>query len=310
MTGSGRYFDPLNSEKRGVPSVVYTHESGDWRFEALYIPIQLPSILPGNNSRWLPRDVTYDREAGLTKVNLPDDLRYHYLDTNELDGSLHHNFGGRVEIRKSGLDLSAIFFQGAPNVPSIQPIIRGDVTYPGGQETLTVRPDVSLRPDYYWRRTVGGSAVFTLDSSIIRVEIANSDRITGPKSVPGWSQSAVVGLEHNVPIMAATLTLLAQVTAARYEISADNTVTSVDRIFDQSGLLGFRLSTSDEWVFTAAVLRENVNKGTFVQAKAEKKLADGVSGSVQGDIIEAPPGTPLGSYTRNDRIGLGLTLFF
>lgn len=305
-----RYFDPLNSDKRGVPSVILTHESGDWRFEGLYIPVQLPSILPGNNSRWLPRDVTYNREAGLTKVILPDDLQYNYRDFNELDGSLHHNFGGRIEMRKSGVDLSAIFFQGAPTAPSIQPIAEGDLSWPGGVQTITFHRDVDLRPDYYWRRTVGASAVFTLSSSILRMEVANSDRVTGPKSVPGWSQSAVIGLEHNIPIAASTLTLLAQVTAARYEINADNTVTSIDRIFDQSGLLGFRLSTSDEWVYTAAVLRENVYKGTFLQAKAEKKITDGVSGQIQGEIIDAPGGTPLGSYTRNDRVGLGLTLFF
>lgn len=311
VVSARRYFDPLNSEKRGVPSLVAKHESGDWRFEALYIPLQSPTVLPGNNSRWLPRDVAYTRQTGAGKILLPDTLQYEFRDLNEIDGSLHHNFGGKIELHKSGLDLSAVFFQGAPTVPSIWVDVHGPIDFEDdGTPYITADSVVGLRPDYYLRRTVGATAVLTLDTSIIRFAVTNSDRISGLETVPGWSQSSVLGLEHNIPVGMATLTALLQMTYSRHQLRADNLVTSVDRIFDQSAMLGFRLATSDEWVFTVACLFENIYKGTFVQARADKKLADGVSGSIQGESINAPGGSPLGSYSRNDRLGLGLTLFF
>lgn len=311
MVSARRYFDPLNNEKRGAPSLVVKHEVGDLRFEGIYIPVQLPSVLPGRNSRWLPRDVTYNRQTNMGKIVLPEALQFDYRSPNEIDGSLHHNFGGRIELHTSGIDLSTVVFQGAPTVPSIFPIVTGDVDFEDdGSPVLQADPQVGLRPDYYLRRTVGATAVVTLESTILRFAVTDSVRVSGLNSVPGWSQSSVFGMEHNIAVGQATLTALAQVTYARHEIRADNLVTSVDRIFDQSALLGFRLATSDEWTFTAAALYEHVYKGTFVQARADKKLADGVSGSIQGELINAPGGTPLGSYSRNDRVGLGLTLFF
>ena len=245
-------------------------------------------------------------------MTLPDlNLNYHYLDVNEVDGALHHNFGGRVQLHKAGIDMSAIFFQGAPTIGTVLPVLKTKVEFDtNGNEVYPIDANVQLRPDYYLRRTEGFSAVMPIDSLIIRFEIENTDRISSNPIYPGWSQAAVLGFERSFGIAASTLTVLSQFTYARHEESADNQVSSVDRLFDQTALLGFRLATSNEWTITFAGLYDGISKGSLIQFKTEKKLTDGLNGTFQIDEIDAAPGTALGSYTRNDRVGLGLTLFF
>jgi hypothetical protein len=107
-----------------------------------------------------------------------------------------------------------------------------------------------------------------------------------------------------------TLTALLQATAAHHEDQADNSVTSLDRIFDQSWLLGLRLATSNPWSFSAAGLYDSYFQGGYIQARAERKISDVFSASIQGDWLDGSEGTPLGTYRRNKRVTLGLSTFF
>jgi hypothetical protein len=305
-----RFFDPLNASKRAVPSLILTHQSGDFRVEALYSPAQFEAVLPGEKSRWLPRDVTYDRSSDFIRVVLPSDLRYFYLDASDLDGALRHNFGGRIEANLGRLDVSAIWFEGVPTAPVIIPVVTGTIDVTPGNEVFYADPDVGLRAVYYRRRTGGASAVVSLETAIVRMALAASDKLADDPAVPGWSQSAVLGLEKNFAISASTLTLLLQSSFARHEERADNTLTSIDRIFDRSFFLGLRLATGGDWTLGAATLLEGITSGVFIQIRAEKRISDGFTGALQADLIDAPTASPLGSYRRNDRIGASLSIFW
>jgi hypothetical protein len=149
-----------------------------------------------------------------------------------------------------------------------------------------------------------------LETAIVRAAFVNSDRLSTRTDLPGWSQGGVIGIEKNVAVAASTLTVLLQATHARNEDRADNTITSIDRIFDQSWLLGLRLATSSDWTFGFATLYEAVYQGAYGQVKAERKLSDGLTGTFQIDVIDGRVGTPLGTYSRNDRATLGLSFFW
>jgi hypothetical protein len=310
VVSARRFFDPLNASKRAVPSVILTQNWGDFRFEALYAPVQFKAVLPGENSRWLPRDVTYDRSSDFIRVVLPSNLRYSYVEASDLDGALKHNFGGRIEANLSGLDVSAIWFEGAPTAPAVLPVVTGTIDVTPGDEVFYADPEVGLRPVYYRRQTGGATAVVTMETAIIRMAVAASDKLVDDPAVPGWSQSAVLAFEKNFAVDSSTLTVLLQSSFARHEEQSDNTVTSLDRIFDRSVFLGLRLATDGEWAFGAATLLEGVSDGLIVQLRAEKKIADGFTAAMQADLIDAPVGAPLGTYRRNDRIGAGLSLFW
>lgn len=310
VVNARRYFDPLNAGKRGAPTVELKYDTGTWSAEAFYIPIQFPSILPGENSRWLPREIVVNRGSDFAQAQLPENLRYSYRGDEVLDRALDNNFGGRFEYHGTGFDFSAVFFQGTPTAPAIFPDVTGTVISVSPEIIVQLDPDVRLTPTYYTRRTVGGSVVVPLESSIIRLAGASSDRLSSRSDLPGWSQSAVLGLEHNIAVSASTLTLLLQLTYAQHEEQADNSVTSIDRIFDQSAMLGFRLATSGDWTYSGAGLYDSIGKSWFAQLKAETKVTDGLTAFLSAEIIEGPAETPLGTYRKNDRVSLGTTLYW
>jgi hypothetical protein len=310
VASARRYTDLLSSDKRGVPSVDLSWEKGAYRIEALYVPVQEKSILPGAKSRWLPRGITYSREAESARLILAPNFEYDYADDRELDDALKNNFGFRIDRHGSGIDLQAIFFQGSSTAPAIYPTKVSGTPISVFPTEIILADHVTLQPTYYIRQTAGVGAVITLESAIIRLAIANSSRVSTLSTLPGWSESAVAGMEKNFAVGESTLTALLQATAAHHEDQADNSVTSLDRIFDQSWLLGLRLATSNPWSFSAAGLYDSYFQGGYIQARAERKISDVFSASIQGDWLDGSEGTPLGTYRRNKRVTLGLSTFF
>jgi hypothetical protein len=310
VVSARRYMDPLNSDKRGVPSLDINWDNGTYHFELIYIPIQLESIMPGEKSRWLPRDITYSRQISGRTLILDQTFNYLYEEREELDDALKNNVGLRLERRGSGFDVTGIFFQGAPTAPymSIAGVYGNGTSIREGQEGLLVQ-EITLKPIYYVRRTFGMGAVATFDTTIVRFAASNSDRISAKSVLPGWSQNAIVGVEQNLPVGESTLTLLLQATWAQHEEQADNTITSIDRIFDRSWLFGLRLPWGD-WTYTAAFLYDAAYFGKFGQLKIDRKVSDGMTATLQGDVFDGPAGSPVGTYRRNDRVTLGATFFF
>jgi hypothetical protein len=309
VVSARRYMDPLggNSEndKRATPSIDLSWEGGAWRLEGIYIPVQLPAVMPGENSRWLPRDLYLRRDYNFATVVLSDDFRYRSTDPLVLDDALRNNFGFRIQRNGSGVDLTAMYFQGSPTAPAVfTPEISGTLV-----GNLFTADEITLQPVYYRRETAGVGAVVTLQSYIVRFAASASDRRGANSSVPGWTQNSVLGLERSFAIGTATLTTLLQGTFAQTEVPADNTVTSLERIFDRSLLLGLRLVTSNEWTTNLAVLYDGAGPGWYEQLRIEKKLTDGFTLLGEVDLLQGDAATPLGTYRRNGRVALGLQTY-
>jgi len=309
VVSARRYIDPINSEKRAVPSLDLSWEYGAWRIEGIYVPLQQESIMPGEKSRWLPREVFLQRQFNEFTFQLAPNFQYSYKGAQVYDDALHDNYGFRFERHGSGLDLTAIFFQGAPTAPAIAtPVVDARTDPQDASRILAYH--IVLQPTYYLRRTVGLGAVITLDTVIIRAAFADSARLSARTFLPGWSQSAVVGVEKNFAVSSSTLTLLLQATYANSEDQAGNTVTSLDRIFDRSWLVGLRLTTSGPWTYNCATLFDSLASGWYGLLKAEYKVTDGMTASLQSDWFDGATGTPLGTYRGNRRLTLGTSFFF
>lgn len=306
VVSARRYIDPLSGEKRAAPSLLTSWEADGWRVEALYVPVQLESILPGEKSRWLPRDIYYRRESDFASVVLADQFRYVYTDKRIEGDALRNNFGFRLERRGHGVDWTAIYYEGAPVAPAIfTPVVTGTLV-----GNVFTAEEITLQPVYYKRRTTGVGAVITFETVIVRVAFSASDRLTQLSSLPGWSQAAVAGVEKNFSLGASTLTALVQATYGQSEERADNSVTSLDRIFDRSWLLGLRLATSENWLFNAAALYDGLGPGWYGRVQAERKLSDGLSSTLQGEFFAGSRETTLGTYRRNGRVTAGLLFSF
>lgn len=311
VVSARRYIDLLSSQKRGTPSFGWTWEKENWRLEAVYVPIQFESILPGEKSRWLPRDMTYNRQAGFDKIFLADRFSYGYMERREVDEALKNNFGFRGDYRGRWYDVTVVFFQGAPTAPAIfTPIIEG-TSVGTSAGNVVMANHVTLQPVYYLRRTVGAGVVVPMDDWIVRLAYANSERLSGLQGLPGWAQRAVFGIETSFAVpFGSILRVRAQASFARHEEQADNLITSLDRIFDQAWILGLDLMSASDWVFSVTGLYDAARSGGYARLKIERKVAGGLTASLTGDWFDGLSGTLLGTYRTNKRVVLSTTVFF
>ncbi len=315
VVSARRYTDFLNIEKRGVPSVILTYDDGTWLFEGIFVPVQQISILPGDKSRWFPRDIAYAGGNNLAQVYFSNPFAYQLVGPAVDNNSLQDNFGFRAEHHGSGLDLTAIFFQGAPSAPAILiPNVLATASYlaPQGQPKVVIANQAFLQPVYYLRQTVGASAVVTLSTVIIRLAAAYSDRILDPNPLlPSWESDIVLGIEKNFSIgKEGTLTALLQGTDCNHGDPPGDLVTSINRVFDQSYLLGLRYQASPTWTYSLAGLFDVRYNDGYATAKFEHKLTDGLTSSLEYDWLDGSAGTPLGTYRKNKRVALGLVASF
>jgi hypothetical protein len=275
--------------------------------ELVYVPVQSESILPGEKSRWLPRDIAMNRALDNYSVALGPEFKYSYVNRLEIDNALKNNAGARVDYHGSRVDLQGIYFEGAATAPAIYtPLIELELS----SGNVAYANHVTLQPVYSRRRTAGLGSVVTLETTIIRMAYAYSDRISQYAGLPGWAHAAVAGVEQNFALGQSTLTALLQASYGHHEERSDNTITSLDRIFDQGWLLGIRAATSSDWAFTMAGFYDAAHGGGFAQVKTERKIGDGWLASLNLDWIDGPIESPLGTYRRNKRATLGLVSFF
>ena len=93
-----QYFDPLHSRKKGVLSLLVSESLPLFDYDFLYIPTNPGGSMPGEESRWLPREVFIPLDsANNTVLLLPESLRNHYGTTTDLDNARDNNFALRLQ---------------------------------------------------------------------------------------------------------------------------------------------------------------------------------------------------------------------
>ena len=128
VVSARRYEDPFNSTKLGAFSLLGRLDFGGVLFEGIYIPWQRASLLPGDNSRWLPRELGGPIQyQGLT-TDLPASPLFRFGDKIEYDSALKNNLGLRVSSHFLGIDAAGYVFDGAATVPSVFYTLNIDAT--------------------------------------------------------------------------------------------------------------------------------------------------------------------------------------
>ena len=98
------FTDFIENEKIGVPSLDLNFFSGNYRFEAIVIPVFTPSRLPLFDKRWSP-----------IPQNFPLMINDRSLPSETMDNV---QFGSRFSATLGGWDLSASYFNGFEYVPT------------------------------------------------------------------------------------------------------------------------------------------------------------------------------------------------
>lgn len=300
-----RYVSPLNSDKIGTPAATLGVIQGDFDLDLIFIPVQRRSVMPGEDSRWLPRSFYVSRSLEGFQLRLPKNLQYYYLKHEELDDALDSNFGARLRGQLGGFDLAAMYFEGAANSPSMFLRLGGSIERAAttSQEgILAVDPEVRLMPVFYKRRVYGGTAVYTLGEFILKAEGAVTQQISTAtnRALPGDYHETTFSIEHDFPAGDGKLTAVAQGTYAKYKTDLENGTTSLSRIFESAAALGLRYAPDELWSFVMTALMDMKHKGGVFVLNADYKVRDNLGVNLTASFIDGPDLAPLGTYRKND----------
>lgn len=306
------YYDPLQSEKRGAPMLMIKTDFSPLQFEAIYIPKERRTLLPGVKSRWLPRDVYKTRSLGTSfgpvRLNLPSTMDYSYSEDKTLDHALINNFGFRTQLALSGVDLSAIAYDGVAATPAVgikTATLTATSVYAGQDLIFDVDPAVGLQATFYRERVFGASAVVVMGDTLLKTEAAYTHVVSKRTDLPDHVEEYVMGLERNLNIFKDGVTALLQGTYVRNSLGDDGAATSLSRMFDKSATLGLRYAP-EKWSIVASGLYDIKYKGKLGHFEVARKLSDPVEIKLTCDILAGKQETPIGTYRKNDRFIAGL----
>lgn len=312
-----RYFDPFRSEKIGAPALVLKREFENFFVEGVYIPRQRKTQLPGENSRWLPRDVYRVRSfvlpnvpgfpsAASARIALPAVLRYTYDRPEELSGALKNNFGLRAKFRFPGFDWTLAAFQGASVAPDVRlrrisiagiDYVSPDLSF----ASVRVNPDVMLRASYYPIRMTGTGFTWVAGDFLVKGAAAYTHVLNQNRDLPARLWENVVALERTFSLGKGSLTAVLQGTYVDRGDELDTNSVSLARMFDRAGMLALRWAPNEEWTALASYLRDTKFRGGVAHGELSYKFTDGWKAELSADLLSGPLETPIGTYGRNDR---------
>ena len=139
-------------------------------FEAYYMPVRKPSMLPHEKSPWLPQKVYTDESSILY---LPDEVRYsigkresaNHADINNLLLSTTFNMN-------DDMDWRVLYYNGISSFPEMTPRVTGTIIQTANPTIARVNPDVTLNILDTRTESWGSSFQWALGKNILRLENA------------------------------------------------------------------------------------------------------------------------------------------
>lgn len=302
------YRDPLQSKDLAAPSVLIRWESLSSNFDFFFIPRQRQARFPGEDSRWLPREILLNYSTDIGKVILPDNLTYYYLSKEELDHALSNNVGIAFETRQDNFDINALYFRGAAHNPEIG--IKTSLHTITGQTDLIADELIGLRPIYYLTETTGANVIWASMLFLLRLETAYINTLSDNEALTPWSWRSGIALEKTIAVGAQSLTVVWEGYYAKHGKTTNNLFSSSQRIFDEATALGVRMALSSSRSLMLTNLYDLNIAGSYWRLSYSDKVFDQIGIEFAVDLIDAPEESLLGTYNKNDRYSLNLTGYF
>lgn len=311
VVNARQYYDPTRPVKLAALGVSFSHSSETSEQEFIYIPKNRETLLPGPQSRWLPREVYLPETPGDPLVLLlPETVRYHYESRQSLDRALDHNVGLRLQWHLGFVDLGLTAFEGVAGVPLIQPLITGTVVQISPTIVLQVDPDVTLRTKNYRHRVAGFSWVSSQADFLLKYATKYSQSLGEDPLLPGWTHESVGAIEKNFSFGSEGLLIaVLQYSFINGENLRESNL-SVNNIFRRAWMVGGHFTWGDLWTATAFGLYDSHHHSHLLQYTLARRLWDVWTLQGSAEFIAGAPETALGIYRANDNYRLSLKRSF
>ncbi len=312
QVNSKRFENPLAPEKRGDPMLLWMFSSSGQQvsqnFEFFYAPRKRRSILPSETSAWLPRQI-YVPNLTDTEFVLPDSLSYKYSGYEELDECLSHIFGVRIVLRQESTEVALQYDEGASAFPNVRPEVTGTiVAVPPQSERTRIKADplIRLSEIYYRERHFGGSITTSAGTSLVRLQIAKTERLYGGRGLARDRTDISIGLENAI----GKGTLLTQLYYNIFRLEQDNAsgagndLASMSSLFDRALGLGIRFPFGDSSSLLFGGLYSKGSKDenwtTIGLSTIALSLTDYLTMNFSLQLIHSGPQGPLAPFANND----------
>lgn len=310
VVNTKQVFDPLKTKKMGALSILISESMPWFDYDLIYIPRAHAAILPGEKSRWLPREVFVPQVPDNNIVLLlPDDLRYHYGDRDVLNSAMDNNFALRVQKTISIFDIAISGYDGTSQFPVIEPVVTGTIVQVSPKTVIQVNPDVTLNAKDYRIRQGGFSLVSHQWDFLFKYETSYSQSQGDYINLPGWIHENVVGLEKTFNISDGNFIGILQYSFLNTEKNNDSNI-SITEIFRRAWMIGGRISWREVWSGSVIGLYDSVHGSHFEQVNISRRLFDVWTLSAEADFISGTSENPLGLYNKNDSVTLSLSRSF
>ncbi len=315
QVNSRRFESPLATSKRGDPMLYWTQTtisaSGSAFFsELFFVPFKRASLMPSQASAWLPRQI-YIPNLPDTEFILPEALEYTYTGREELNDSLHSNYGARLGWRFSDSEVSIQYDEGGSSFPSLRPTVSGTVIALTPRTRIQADPLIQLTEVYFRERHFGTSITHTFNSFSVRAQIAKTEPMFNGRTLARDRSDFNIGLEYGF----ANSTLLAQIFFnSLAQNDGGNDLASFSSVFDRATALGWRVSLSETASLMVGAMHSapgpQGKNGTVAVLNSAFDISENLSCEVGWTAIEAEPEAPLGPFKENDGGYLNLTASF
>ena len=310
VVSARRFFDPLRASKLGAPAISLKTDVAVLSLDLIYIPKQRKSILPGENSRWLPREVIHTQNFatlnGPATILVPDNLVYSYSADKELDHATDNNFGIHLSGQLPHFDWALMGFNGEAPAPATS-ITTGATLVSYTPIVIQANSNITINPIYYRQWVYGGNFVWALGQYIVRGESAFTRPISRDGAITGIGQEHALEIEHNVQIGKDQVTVIVEGTFSKHEKDSDNSSTSLSRVFDRAAILALRYSPTEKWNFLGSAFYDFLFKGNFFHVEGSYALRDALKLNLSLDNLNGPDETPIGTYRKNGRVIAGFS---
>lgn len=303
-------FNPLNSKKIGTLSILISETLPFFEYDLIYIPNSETSVLPGQNSRWLPREIFIPQVPNNDlELILPSNLRYHYGSRTSLNDALKDNFALRLQKNTSLGDLSLSAYDGAATVPIIEPVVSGTIIQVAPKTVITVDPNVVLNLKDYRIREVGFSIVAHPGTFLIKYATSYLQSVGNYANLPGWTHENILALEKHFNFMQGHLTAILQHSFLLTDKQNDSNI-SLLGIFHDAWMIGGRVDWHDIWNSNFLLLFDNIHSSHLEEFSISRRLFDTWSLNFTATFISGSNHDPLGIFNKNQSTKLSLSRSF
>ncbi|HWU44211.1 MAG TPA: hypothetical protein VN132_12255 [Bdellovibrio sp.] len=310
IVNTKQLFDPLNGKKIGALSLSISESLPWFDYDLIYIPWSRGAILPGENSRWLPRQVfvpqTPDNDIVLL---LPNTLHYHYRDHSVLDNAQANNVALRLQKSVSIFDFALSGYDGIAQAPIIEPFVDGNLIEIFPKKVYQMNEDVTLDTKDYRLSELGFSLVSHQWDFLFKYESSYNKPHGNYINLPGWSWENVLGLEKTWNIPDGTMITVLQYSFLHTEKVNDSNI-SVMEIFRRAWMFGARLTWREVWMASLFALYDQVHSSHTEQLQIGRRFFDVWTANLSANYISGSIQNPLGLYEKNDSYGFNLSRSF